>query len=448
MKYAILLLLALPCLFAACKKDPVRTIDEGYMPDISLAKFPDPTNFTNPYWPHELGKSYILESQTPEGLEKIEKVRIEETKVVMGIECAVIHDRVWIGGILVEETYDWHAQDIEGNVWYMGEDVNNYNPDGTFLDHAGSWEGGVDDAQPGIIMPADPQVGMKYREEYLFDEAEDEAEVIAVGETLTTSFGTFENCVKTLNFTELDPEAREHKWYAPKIGVIKVLNLADNRSEELVDTYGGYEPDLSPANFSDPTNITNPYRLFPPGKTFVYEAQTDEGLQRVEVKRLPDTKTIMGIECAVVLDQVWLADILIEETYDWFAQDNAGNLWYMGEDVDNYNHDGTFKDHHGAWEAGVDGALPGIIMGANPQVGDHFQEEYLWGEAEDEAEVEETGLTLTVPYGTFENVIKTFNFTRLDRAADEYKYYAPGIGYLKIVDIEDEEELLLVDILN
>lgn len=446
MKNALILLLALPCLFAACKKDPVRVIDGTYNPNVSLSNFSDPTNFTNPYWPHEFEKSYILESQTAEGLEKIEKVRIDETKVIMGITCAVIHDRVWLNNILIEETYDWHAQDNAGNLWYFGEKVVNFNPDGTFKDNAGSWEAGVDGAKPGIVMLANPQVGMKYREEYYFNEAEDQAEVVATNEAVSVAFGSFTNCVKTRNWTELDPDAEEFKWYAPKVGVVKVVKVTDNQTEELVRTEGGYDPDLSPANFSNPTNITNQYRLFEPGKTYIYEAQTAEGLQRVEVKRLPSNRVIMGINCVVVHDIVFLNSIRIEETYDWFAQDNAGNLWYMGEDVDNYNPDGTFKDHHGAWEAGVDNALPGIIMGANPQVGDHYQEEYLWGEAEDEAEVEEVGLTVTVPYGTFTNCIKTYNFTRLDRDADEYKYYAPGVGYIKIVHVEDGEELLLIDI--
>lgn len=446
MNNALLLLLAALCLFVACKKDPVRVIDGSYNPNVSLSNFSDPTNFTNPYWPHEFEKAYILESQTPEGLEKIEKVRIDETKVIMGITCAVIHDRVWLNNILIEETYDWHAQDNEGNLWYFGEKVVNFNPDGSFKDNAGSWEAGLNGAKPGIVMLGNPQVGMKYREEYRFNEAEDQAEVVATNEAVNVGFGAFTNCIKTRNWTELDPDAEEFKWYAPKVGIVKVLKITNNQTEELVRTEGGYAPDLSLANFSNPTNITNQYRLFEPGKTYIYEAQTSEGPQRVEVNRLGGNKVIMGINCVVVHDKVWLNNIVIEETYDWFAQDNAGNLWYMGEDVDNYNPNGTFKDHHGAWEAGLNGALPGIIMGANPQVGDHFQEEYLWGEAEDEAEVEETGLSVTVPYGTFTNCIKTYNYTRLDRNADEFKYYAPGVGYVKIVHVEDGEELLLIDI--
>jgi hypothetical protein len=445
MRKALILLLALPCLFVCCKKDPVRVIDSTYNPDVKLANFSNPTNFTNPYWPHELGKSYILESKTPEGLEKIEKVRIADTKVVMGITCAVIHDRVWLNNVLIEETFDWHAQDNAGNLWYFGEKVVNFNPNGTFKDNAGSWEAGVDGAKPGIVMPAAPMVGMRYREEYFFNEAEDEAEIVSMNEAVSTPFGAFTNCVKTRNWTELDPDADEFKWYAPKVGVVKVVKVGDNQTEELVRTEGGYQVDVKPSKFLASTQMTNAYMPFPLGKKYIYRQITPDGTERIEVERLGN-KVVMGIACVVIHDVVFLNNIRIEETWDWYAQDNSGNLWYFGEDVDNYDHaTGAFKNHEGAWEAGVGGALPGIMMPASPKTGDEYREEYFWGEAEDEAEVVQTGLmNVVTPYGTFNNCIKTRNFTRLS-PGEAFKIYAPGIGPIKEVN-EDGEELILIEI--
>ena len=155
---------------------------------------------------------------------------------------------------------------------------------------------------------------------------------------------------------------------------------------------------------------------------------------------------VMGVNCVVIHDVVQLNTIKIEETWDWYAQHNDGSLWYFGEDVDNFDHaTGAFIDHHGSWEAGVNGALPGIIMLANPQAGDEYHEEYLWGEAEDEAEVVETGImNVVTPYQTFGNCIKTRNFTRLS-PGDSFKFYSPGIGSIKEIN-EDGEELLLVEI--
>ena len=445
MNKALILLLASLCLIAACKKDPVRVIDGSYNPDVSLSNFSDPTNFTNPYFPLESGKTYKYENQTASGLERAEVTVTEETKVVQSITCAVIHDQVWLNNVLIEDTYDWFAQDNQGNVWYFGENVNNYNPDGSFKDKHGSWEAGVAGAKPGIIMLADPKVGIKYREEYLFNEAEDQAEVLAIGEAVTTPAGTFTNCIKTRNFTELEPDVEENKWYSPKIGLVKTLKIADNETDLLVGTTGGYQVDVSPSKFSNPTSLTNIYMFFPANKKYIYQQVTPDGTERIEIARIGE-KVVKGINCVVVNDVVTLNNIKIEETWDWYAQDNDGNVWYFGEDVDNFDHaTGAFKDHHGSWEAGVNGGLPGIIMPANPMTGDAIREEYLWGEAEDEAEVVQTGIMgLVTPYQTFNSCIKTRNFTRLS-PGDSFKFYAPGVGSVKEIN-EDGEELLLIEI--
>ncbi|MEJ7741010.1 MAG: hypothetical protein WKF97_26630 [Chitinophagaceae bacterium] len=135
---------------------------------------------------------------------------------------------------MIEKAIDWYAQDNEGNLWYFGEAVDNYNSNGTLKDHAGSWEAGVDGAQPGTIMPANPKAGMAYREEYYFNHAEDRAEVIATGQTVVIPFGTYENCIKTRNWTELEPDLNENKLYAPGIGLVKEVNLKDNTEINLI----------------------------------------------------------------------------------------------------------------------------------------------------------------------------------------------------------------------
>lgn len=221
-------------LITACKKDEERQPDETYNPEILPANFTNSTNLTNPYLLFEPGKKYIYESQTEDGLERVEVQRLPTTKVVMGITCIVVNDKVWLEGKLIEDTDDWYAQDNDGNVWYMGEDVDNFNPDGSLRDHAGSWEAGVDGAKPGIIMLADPQPGMAYRQEYYFDEAEDEAEVLELGVTVTVPFGMFNNCLKTREWTELEPDVNENKFYAPGIGFVKAVN-SDGEEEVLTD---------------------------------------------------------------------------------------------------------------------------------------------------------------------------------------------------------------------
>lgn len=205
-----------------------------------------------------------------------------------------------------------------------------------------------------------------------------------------------------------------------------------------------YNPVLLPANFTNSTRLTNPYFQFMPGKKYIYQGQTADGLERIEIELLTTTKIVNGITCATVRDRVFIAGKLVEDTDDWFAQDNAGNVWYMGEYVTDFNPDGTIKDHAGSWEAGVDGAKPGFQMLASPQVGNKYRQEYAFNIAEDAAEVVEAGLTVTVPFGTFTNCIKIKEFSDIIPGLNEYKIYAPGFGFIKEVNVTDKEEVVLI----
>ena len=221
-------------LLLGCKKDTIRQIDSSYKPDIKPVNFTKSTVITHPYYPAPPGKKYIYEGQTDEGFERVEEQRLTTTKTIMGITCVVSSFKGYVNGKLVEETSDWYAQDNDGNLWYFGEAVDNYNENGALTDHSGSWEAGVDGAQPGIIMPANPQTGMKYREEYYFNHAEDEAEIIGTGLSETTSLDTYNNCIKTKNWTALEPDVVENKIYAPGIGLIKEIEMPGNFEITLV----------------------------------------------------------------------------------------------------------------------------------------------------------------------------------------------------------------------
>ena len=220
--------------FVACKKENIRVIDSSYKPDVSPSKFTSSTNLTNTYFQYAPGKKYILEGQTADGLERTEEQRLSTTKTILGITCIEVEFKGYLNGILIEKAIDWYAQDNGGNVWYFGEAVDNYNSNGTLKDHNGSWEAGVDGAQPGTIMPANPQAGMAYREEYYFNHAEDRAEITATGLTVIIPFGTFTTCIKTRNWTELEPSLNENKFYAPGIGLVKEIDVKDNAEIRLI----------------------------------------------------------------------------------------------------------------------------------------------------------------------------------------------------------------------
>lgn len=242
----IFLLLALPVLFASCEKEDGDEEDESssktpksqqstsYNPIIRPADFSNSTFLTNPYFPATPGKTYIYEGETSDGLERVEEKRLSTTKTILGITCIEVNVREFLDGQITEETWDWYAQDNEGTVWYFGEAVDNYDEQGNIENHNGSWKAGVDGAKPGIIMPAEPRVGLKYREEFYPDHAEDEAQVIGTGLTVVLPLDTYTNCIKTRNFTRLEPGQNENKYYAPGVGLVKEENNKEHTEIRLV----------------------------------------------------------------------------------------------------------------------------------------------------------------------------------------------------------------------
>lgn len=218
---------------------------DGELPDgipvFGDATFSNPTNITNPYYGPAADAFYEYEVYEVEdgewGDEPEETVLIErrtETKEVMGINTVIQHDVVYVDGVIVEDTDDWLAQDDSGNLWYMGELSKNYDEMGNFLDTEGSWEAGVDGALSGYWLPGDPIVGQFYYQEYYAGEAEDYAEVVALGETVEVNGVTYENVMITRDVNPFEPEVYELKYYAQGTGLIKEEAFEDGELVEVV----------------------------------------------------------------------------------------------------------------------------------------------------------------------------------------------------------------------
>jgi len=161
----------------------------------------------------------------------------------------------------------------------------------------------------------------------------------------------------------------------------------------------------------------------------VYEGTKDGAPQRNEVTVTRDTKTIVGVRCVVVHDVVTEEGNLVEKTFDWYAQDSDSNVWYFGEDSKEYE-GGKVTSTKGSWQAGVNGAQPGIVMEASPKVGDTYRQEYYQGEAEDMATVLNVNESTTVSAGSYHEVVVTEDFTSLEPDKVEHKYFAPGVGFV------------------
>ncbi|MBM4444296.1 MAG: hypothetical protein FJ020_03195 [Chloroflexi bacterium] len=198
-----------------------------------------------------------------------------------------------------------------------------------------------------------------------------------------------------------------------------------------------YNPSIDPADFV--AAIDSQYLPLIPGTTFIYEGQTGDGAERNEVYVSHQTKEILGVSCVEVRDRVWLEGDLIEDTLDWYAQDKDGNVWYFGEDSKEY-HSGKVVSTAGSWEAGVNGAKPGIIMEANPEIGDSYRQEYYKGEAEDMAEVLGLDESVAVAYGSFNSCLKTKEYSPLERGVVENKYYASGVGNILTITVKGGSE--------
>jgi hypothetical protein len=206
-----------------------------------------------------------------------------------------------------------------------------------------------------------------------------------------------------------------------------------------------YRVTIDPGDFV-PT-VDNPLMPLTPGTTYVFESNAEDGPEHIEVSVLHETKVILGVPCVVVRDTVTVGGQVVEDTLDWFAQDKEGNVWYFGELSLSYE-GGRLIGVEGSWEAGVDGALPGIIMQAAPAVGMIYRQEFLLGEAEDWAQVEALDETVTVPAGTYTGCLRTLEGTPIEPDGTENKYYAPGVGVVLEVNPETGERTELIDIIT
>jgi hypothetical protein len=210
------------------------------------------------------------------------------------------------------------------------------------------------------------------------------------------------------------------------VAAMAVPTLVSGASVRAPKGYVGNEPTFDPTNFGSP--VGNPYFPLVPGTRSVLRGVKD-GLTQTERSTVTgQTKQILGVTATVIHDVSLHHGRPLEDTLDWYAADNDGNVWYMGEDTREFDENGHVVSTEGSWESGVDGAVPGVIMLADPQVDDAYRQEFYAGQAEDQAWVVRTGGSFTVPYGTVHNVIRALEWTRLEPNVVVLKVFAPGLG--------------------
>jgi hypothetical protein len=188
----------------------------------------------NPYFPLAPGTT-LTYAGTSGGEREVVTIEVmQRTKEILGVRCVVVRDVVEVDGALAEFTLDWYAQDVDGNVWYFGERTAEYER-GEVVSREGAWEAGADGALPGVIMPADPEVGLAYTQEHYAGEAEDKGKIVALGKQVAVPAGSFQDVLVTEDWTPLDPKVLERKYYASGVGVVfEELVQGGNEALELV----------------------------------------------------------------------------------------------------------------------------------------------------------------------------------------------------------------------
>jgi hypothetical protein len=201
-------------------------------------------------------------------------------------------------------------------------------------------------------------------------------------------------------------------------------------------------PAFDAAAFPDGATVTNPWFPLIPGTVFTSRGSKD-GQAAVDRFTISDrTKVIAGVTTRVVEDRLTLDGILHERTTDYYAQDQAGNVWYLGEDTAELDANGNVLNRDGTWHAGVDGAVPGIYMEAEPVLGHAYRQEFYPGQAEDHFEVISLTSTVHVPYGVFENALRTKEWTPLEPDVLDNKFYVRGVGQVREVAVKGAKEVL------
>lgn len=461
-------------------------VDFEDLEEFNRSDFTDPTNIDNQWLPMQPGTRWVFEGFTVDDGEEIDH-RIEFTvtdltKMIDGIPTVVAYIEDYSDDELVEAEIAFYAQDNSGNVWYLGEHPEEFE-DGEFVD-APTWIAGMEGAQAGIKMKAQPRLGTDSYSQGWAPSVEwtDRGQVYKMGQQICVPANCYGDVLVIDEFNQEEPGAFQLKYYARNVGNVQVgwrgedaqqedlelvereqlepvelaavrqaaLDLEEHAYEISEDIYGRTEPsvaaesstdeydleELDHSNFDDPTNIDNKWLPMQPGTQWTFEGITIENgelFNHLLIFTVTDlVKEIDGIPSVVAYIEDFSNGELVEAEIAFFAQDNDGNVWYLGEYPEEYK-DGQFVGAP-TWIAGKQDAQAGIKMPADPQLGmDSFSQGFApvpqWS---DRGQVYRMDEHTCVPFECFEDVMIMDEFNLEEPGSIQLKYYAPDIGQVRV----------------
>lgn len=398
---------------------------------------------SNPYF--TLNPGYQLSLNGIDDGEFVELVItvLDETEIIDGVLTRVVREHETIDGELVEISRNFFALDNRTNsLLYFGEDVDIYE-NGEIIAHDGAWRAGTGGAKAGILLPGLPLLGARHFQEVAPGIALDKAEIFGIDDTVPTAIGMFQNCLKVEETSSLEPDALDYKYYAPGVGLVQSNSLF------VTEIIG--EPFFHVNDYTQMTNYTenfmtescvfsttgrNPFFILEPGYRLIYTGEEDGVSVGLTVTVLDEFEIVGGTETRVIEEVHTEDNEVIEISRNYFVICERTNaVFYFGEIVDNYE-DGIIVNHNGSWRAGENGAVPGVLIPGEILLGARHFQEIAIDEAMDRAEIVDLDETINTPLGVFKNCLKTRETSPLEPDAEDFKFYAPGIGLIKDNELE------------
>lgn len=353
---------------------------------------------------------------------------------VGGIECRVVIERVLCEECILEERLEYYTQDAQGNVWLLGVDRTEYDPGGAPISKQGSWRFDEAGQTPGMFLPRNLAAGDTFTRRIQGDVIHSQVLATQAGLELD-EFGYLQPCLHLVESAGASAEDSRARFFARGIGDVLLQGSGSRRA--LIRIHDDRNPDIRDLEFT--AEVDHVLHPLPPGRTLLYSAETGDGWEEVVVEVLSRKTRIMGIECTTVHERSYVNGALSGDAFKWYAQDSGGTVWFFGED--------KHIDIVESWQAGIDGAQPGVAMLALPRVGDSYRHEYAPGIAESIAQVRSHSVTVETGLGPLE-ALEILVSDELEEPDGELEYYAPHLGLVVEMNEDGSEYLPLVEVID